>query len=65
MNWIKASVEGNWRSGPYLIVRNVAGYEAWIYSKARSGCLGRRMTRLDEAKALCEKDAAKPVGAQS
>jgi hypothetical protein len=47
-------------SAPYQVVRNLHGWDAYIYSKRHSGVLGRRMT-LDRAKALCEEHKAKEV----
>lgn len=42
-------------SAPYRIVRGIAGYECWCFSRNQSGILGREIETLDKAKALCEK----------
>jgi hypothetical protein len=52
MKWFER--EGTYLCAPYRITLEAHGRSAWVYSKAHSGCLGRRMT-LDQAKALCEK----------
>jgi len=59
MKWLDRN--GSYVSAPYRIVRETRGFSAWVYSKTVSGCLGRQMTTLDEAKALCEKHKAKEV----
>ena len=44
---------------PYRIVRTTYGYEVWIFSKTQSGCLGRRIESIGEAKLLAGKHKAK------
>jgi hypothetical protein len=50
-------------SSPYRVLRDTRGWSAWIYSKAKSGCLGRGMATLKEAQKLCEKHKASQVAA--
>lgn len=56
MNWITRGATTF--SSPYKIVSTTRGYEAWLFSKKTSGVLGREITTLDKAKAVCEKHAA-------
>lgn len=62
MNWIRKG--SRHYSSPYQIDLSMRGFSAWIYSKAHSGCLGREIKSLDEAKVVCAKHKAKqPVPA--
>jgi hypothetical protein len=56
MNWMQ--IGKTWRSGNYQLLSNIRGWEAWYYSKQKSGCLGREIPTLDKAKAFCDYYAA-------
>lgn len=57
MTWIQRN--GMHLCAPYRIVHATRGLEAWIFSKAHSGCLGREIKTLDLAKSICEQHKAK------
>jgi hypothetical protein len=46
-------------SAPYQVMTGVRGYEVWIYSKQKSGMLGREIATLPAAKSLCEAHKSK------
>lgn len=46
-------------SNPYRIVRSIRGFELWSFEPNKSGCLGREIATLEQAKAFAERHAAK------
>lgn len=57
MKWLDR--DGSSVSGGYRVVRTIKGFEAWIFDSKRSGVLGRGISTLTQAKALCEQHKAK------
>lgn len=46
-------------SNPYRIVRSIRGFELWSFEPNKSGCLGREIATLEQAKGLAERHAQK------
>lgn len=66
MKWVQ--IGKTYRSGYYQVLPTIHGWEAWLYSKQKSGCLGREIVSFDKAKTLCETHAAqqqKPTDANT